>query len=406
MSVHSLMFGWEYPPAHLGGLGVACQGIVRGLLHHGVKVTLVLPHSAAEEAGVQIISPLSSIASGTDIIGIPTGLQPYDGFTAYGARLQDFDLEDNGISQLYGQNLGEEVQRFTDIAVEMTKNVRPNIIHTHDWMTLEAGVKAARHHRRPLVAHVHATELDRTEFHPNPWIFKREVLGLRKADHVIAVSAYTRGLLIREYGIPSDKITVIHNGTFYAGPHKRMTEPRNARHPLVLFLGRLTVQKGAVHFIEAARKVADHNPAARFVVAGEGYLLPQLIEQACRVGLSDRIIFAGRVTSAEARKLYENAACFVMPSVSEPFGLVAMEAITHGAPVVLSKQSGAAEVVHNAMQVDFWDTDKMADCILTVLREEPLRDEMRLQTPRILSNLTWANQGRKILSIYSDIIRS
>lgn len=404
MSVHSLMFGWEYPPAHLGGLGVACQGIVRGLLHHGATVTLVLPHSAGEEAGVQILSPMSSVMSGANTVHVPSALQPYDGHTSYTARLQDFDLKDDGISQLYGHNLGEEVQRFTDIAVSMTKDIRPDIIHTHDWMTLEAGVQASKYHRQPLVAHVHATELDRTEFHPNPWIFKREIMGLRKADHVIAVSAYTRGLLMREYGISGDKITVLHNGSHDALPQKRSIGPKNSRHPLVLFLGRLTVQKGAAYFIEAARTVAARNPDVRFVIAGEGYLLPQLIAQACKVGLQDRIIFAGRVTSAEAKKLYAKAECFVMPSVSEPFGLVALEAITHGAPVVLSKQSGAAEVIHNAMQVDFWDTDKMADCILTVLREAPLRSEMRVQTPRILSNLTWARQGKKIISVYDNLI--
>ncbi len=406
MSVHSLMFGWEYPPAHLGGLGVACQGIVRGLLHQGAKVTLVLPHSAGQEAGVQILSPTSTVAAGARTIQIQTGLQPYDGCETYSARLQDFDLADNGISQLYGQNLGEEVQRFTDIAVQMTKDVHPDIVHTHDWMTLEAGVQASKYHRKPLVAHVHATELDRTEFHPNPWIFNREIMGLRKADHIIAVSGYTRGLLMREYGISGDKITVLHNGSFHAEPVERTASPDNVRHPLILFLGRLTVQKGATHFMEAARKVADRNPDARFVVAGEGYLLPQLIAQACRLGLQDRMIFAGRVTSNEAKKLYAKAECFVMPSVSEPFGLVALEAITHGAPVVLSKQSGAAEVVHNAFHVDFWDTDKMADCILTVIREEPLRAEMRVQTPRILNNLTWAKQGRKIISLYNHIIRS
>jgi glycosyltransferase involved in cell wall biosynthesis len=399
------MFGWEYPPAHLGGLGVACQGIVRGLLHHGATVTLVLPHGAAEESGVNIISPMTTVESGARAIMVPSALQPYDGFHSYETRLQDIGLRDDGIRQLYGHNLGEEVQRFTDMAVSMTRDVQPDIVHTHDWMTLEAGVRAAKFHRKPLVAHVHATELDRTEFNPNPWIFKREILGLRKADHVIAVSAYTRGLLMREYGISGDKITVLHNGTFHAEPQKRPIEKRLG-HPLVLFLGRLTVQKGVTHFIDAARKVADQNPGVRFVVAGEGYLLPQLIAQACRVGLQDSIIFAGRVTSAEAKKLYAKADCFVMPSVSEPFGLVALEAITHGAPVVLSKQSGAAEVVHNAMQVDFWDTDKMADCILTVLREAPLRAEMRVQTPRILSNLTWARQGDKIISLYDNVIRS
>ncbi len=395
------MFGWEYPPAHLGGLGVACQGIVRGLLHHGAKVTLVLPHSASEEDGVTILSPQMQVSG--DVLTVPSILQPYDGFSTYASRLSEMSVDD-GLQQLYGANLGEEVQRFTEAAVAMTKHVNPDVIHTHDWMTIEAGVRAAKHHRAPLVAHVHATELDRTEFKPNPWILKREMAGLRKANHVIAVSGYTKNLLIREYGLPEDKITVLHNGTFQTKAGAQNIGPQK-RHPLVLFLGRLTVQKGARYFIEAARLISDKNPDVRFVVAGEGYLLPELIHQACDMKLADKIVFAGKVTSAEAGKLYAHADCFVMPSVSEPFGLVALEAITHGAPVVLSRQSGAAEVVKNSLSVDFWDTKKMADCILTILREEPLRKEMRSQTHHILTNLTWNKQAGKILSVYDDLIR-
>ncbi len=401
MSKHTLMFGWEYPPAHLGGLGVACQGIVRGLLHHGAKVTLVLPHSASEEDGVTILSPQMQVNG--DVLTVPSILQPYDGFSTYASRLSEMSVDD-GLQQLYGANLGEEVQRFTEAAVAMTKHVNPDVIHTHDWMTIEAGVRAATYHDAPLVAHVHATELDRTEFKPNPWIMKREMAGLRKASHVIAVSGYTKNLLVREYGLSEDKITVLHNGTFQTNAGAHNIGPQK-HHPLVLFLGRLTVQKGARYFIEAARLISDKNPDVRFVVAGEGYLLPELIRQACEMKLADKIVFAGKVTSKEAGKLYAHADCFVMPSVSEPFGLVALEAITHGAPVVLSRQSGAAEVVKNSLAVDFWDTNKMADCILTVLREEPLRKEMRSQTHHILTNITWNKQAGKILSVYDDLIR-
>jgi glycosyltransferase involved in cell wall biosynthesis len=399
------MFGWEYPPLHLGGLGVACQGIVQGLLHHGTKVTLVLPHGAGREDGVTILSPQTSTLTDTDVISVPSVLQPYDSFETYTSRLSEVSLGDDGINQLYGSNLGEEVDRFTAQAVEMTKSIQPDIVHTHDWMTLEAGVRAAAFHNKPLIAHVHATELDRTEFNPNPWIFHRELAGLQKAHHILAVSGYTQNLLVKEYGIRRDKITVLHNGSSEMHTVHRDTHTKQ-RHPLVLFLGRLTVQKGVQYFIDAAKKVSMHHPHARFVVAGEGYMLPELIAQSVKLGLEDRIIFAGKVTSNEARKLYKHAECFVMPSVSEPFGLVALEAITHGAPVILSRQSGASEVVHNALLVDFWDTDKMADCILTVLREEPLRKEMRAQTPRILSNLTWKRQATNILSVYDRFIRS
>jgi len=399
------MFGWEYPPAHLGGLGVACQGIVRGLLHHGAKVTLVLPHSAGTEDGVTMVSPQIQMSDDGEMMKVPSLLDPYDGMGSFALRLSGMRLKDNGIGQLYGQNLGEEVDRFTSVAVDMTKNTHPDIVHTHDWMTLEAGARAATYHRKQHVAHVHATELDRTEFNPNMWILKREIAGLKKADHILAVSAYTQNLLVKEYGIAKHKITVLHNGSSEPSAVHRQSD-HASHHPLVLFLGRLTVQKGAEYFIDAVKYVAKIRPDARFVVAGEGYMLPELIAKACRLGLQDQIVFAGKVTSTEAKKLYKKAACFVMPSVSEPFGLVALEAITHGAPVILSRQSGASEVVSNALLVDFWDTDKMADCIATVLREKAMGEEMRSQTPRILSSLTWHRQANKILSVYNKLLHA
>lgn len=405
MPIHTLMFGWEYPPAHCGGLGVACQGIVRGLLHHGAQVTLVLPHDRGIESGVKILSPTveQRVAS---IVEVPSMLQPYDGPSDYAARSEErwhtASVPAGAMQQLYGSDLLAEVERFTATAADMTKNIHPDIIHTHDWMTLEAGHRSAKKSGKPLIAHVHATELDRTEYNPNQWIYDRERDGLLRATKVIAVSEYTKQLLIREYGIPNDSITVLHNGTQDA-PREVSRPRRQNKHPLVLFLGRLTVQKGAMYFLEAARKMIDYVPDIRCVIAGEGYLLPELIGRACELGLAESVIFAGKVKSEEAESLYRQADCFVMPSVSEPFGLVALEAITHGAPVVLSKQSGASEVVHNALTVDFWDTDKMADCILTVLREQPIADQMRKETPRILRHLTWNNQASKLLSLYHSL---
>lgn len=401
MSLHTLMFGWEYPPAHEGGLGIACQGIVRGLLHHGARVTLVLPHDEGVEDGVNVVYPTEEQRR-ISVMKIDSSLQPYDSFSAFTKRQVDVTKISSGLNELYGRDLGEEVERFTSLAVDLTKDANPDVVHTHDWMTIEAGRRAANYHRKPLVAHVHATELDRTEFNPHPWIFERELAGLRAADHVLAVSQYTKTLLTKEYGIPADKITVLHNGTFDRASFPAFEVP-NQKHPLVLFLGRLTVQKGAVYFLKAAEEISRIRPDVRFVVAGEGYLLPELVERSIGMGLADRMIFAGKVSTNEAKALYSRASCFVMPSVSEPFGLVALEAITHGAPVILSKQSGASEVVHNSFTVDFWDTNKMADCILTVLREEPLRNQMRSETPRILGNLTWQNQAQKIMNIYRDL---
>ncbi len=391
------MFGWEYPPAHLGGLGVACQGIVRGLLHHGAEVTLVLPHDEGVEDGVRVIHPTSE----GPVIRVPSALKPYDSFTSFSSRRT---FSSSGIDQLYGSNLGDEVERFTNMAVDMTKDLHPDIIHAHDWMTFEAARRSAEYHNKPFVAHIHATELDRTEYNPHPWIFEKELEGLLAADHIITVSNYTKQLLIREYGIREDKVTVLHNGTSEQ-PLSQPIAMHHKRHPLVLFLGRLTVQKGAKYFLKAAQAVVKAMPAARFVIAGDGYLLPELINDSIDMDLADHVMFAGKVCSEEAMKLYQKASCFVMPSVSEPFGLVALEAITHGAPVILSKQSGASEVVHNALTVDFWDTEKMADCILTVLREEPLQNEMRSHSPAILRRLTWNNQARKMIDLYKKIMQ-
>ncbi len=396
MPMHTLMFGWEYPPMLCGGLGVACQNIVRGLVSNGVRVTLVLPHGDAEEEGVDV---RNSEAFGETIINVPTVLQPYDNAATFHARLSP---KTGATHSLYGGDLASAVEEFTEHAVERTRDVQPDVIHAHDWMTYGAGMRASQKHRVPLVAHVHATEFDRTDFHPSAWIADHEQRGLRAADHVIAVSSYTRDLLVREYGIPSEKISVVHNAI--SKQMRQETIPgEHGRHPLVLFLGRLTVQKGAYQFLDAARIVSTHRPDVQFIVAGKGDQLRFLIQRACALQLADRVAFAGHVRSEEAMTLYRQAGCFVMPSASEPFGLVALEAIANGAPVILSRQSGAAEVVSNGFTVDFWDTQKMADCILTVLRERPLRNQMRSETPRILSKLTCHSQARHILSVYQGL---
>ncbi len=402
MAHHTLMFGWEFPPKHLGGLGVACQGLVRGLLKHGTKVTLVLPHGDAEvDNEVTLKCPTENQLRE---IRVRSKLQPYDSPELYRERMQTAEsgTPRTGIN-LYGRNLGAAVWEFQELAVELTKEANPDVVHTHDWMTFGAGKRAAKYHRIPLVAQIHATELDRTHNHPNEWIYHEERKGLLAADHIITVSDYTKQILIREYGISSDKINVVHNGApfSYASdiPTQSITTLQE-KHPMVLFIGRLTVQKGPFHFLEAARQVHEHEPDARFVLAGDGYLLTELVDRALCMGLADSVIFAGKVSHTEAKHLYAQARCFVMPSTSEPFGLVALEAIAHGTPVILSKQSGVREVIPHSLQVDFWDTEKLADCILTVLREEPLAMQLMSEAPRILSRLSWENQAAKILSVY------
>ncbi len=399
MAIHSLMFGWEYPPLHLGGLGVACQGLVRGLLHHGVKVTLVLPY-ASETEDTDVRFP-------TDIVlqklHVQSMLQPYSTFESFEASMRTVS---KGNVDVYGHDLEEAIANYTETSVKMTEDLQPDVVHCHDWMTYEAGRRASAHHRVPLVTHIHATELDRTNHAPNEYIYQRERVGFEAADKVIAVSNYTKNVLVQHYGISGDKITVVHNGSMDLPPKAALLESKRActkKHPLVLFLGRLVTQKGAVQFLQMASNVHQLRPEVQFVIAGHGHMLEELVDLSCSYGLQDAIIFTGKVTSEEVKQLYTQADCFVMPSISEPFGLVALEAIAHGTPVILSRQSGAAEVISDCFVVDYWDTAKMADCVLTVLREQPLAHQLRSYAPSVLDRLTWQNQAAHVQSLYKNL---
>lgn len=398
--MHSLMFGWEYPPLHLGGLGVACQGIVRGLLHHGVKVTLVLPNPDAEpDDNLDVVYPSDTQLSNVKVHSM---LTPYDSAEEYAVRVKGLPREMN---QIYGKDLHKAIHNYTESSVEMTKNTNPDVLHAHDWMTYEAGLRSARHHNKPLVAHIHSTELDRTYFKPHQWIYDQERKGLESADKIIAVSNYTKNIVVKHYGISEDKIAVVHNANTQ---HKEpvIITPIEKHHPMVLFLGRLTIQKGPWQFLDMAAQIHKMRPDVQFVIAGDGHMLEELIERTYNLGLADCVIFTGKVSGEEVNKLYRLANCFVMPSTSEPFGLVALEAIAQGTPVIISKQAGVSEVVGHSFKVDFWDTAMMSDCVLTILREQPLAHQMRLEAPRVLDRLTWQNQAGIVKSIYEDSIQT
>jgi glycosyltransferase involved in cell wall biosynthesis len=396
------MFGWEYPPLHSGGLGVACQGLVRGLLKNGVEITLVLPTASDEnQIGLTLRGPEDEAAV---IRYVRSALQPYENVDEYAERVHGSPSGKN-VQDLYGADMNDAVVRFTKMSVAMTQDAEPDIVHCHDWMTYGAGIEAANYHDVPLVAHIHATEMDRTDFHPNTWIAEQERRGLLAADRVIAVSHYTNDILVNRYGIPAEKISVVHNGHDQATvASENIISSVTKRAPIVLFLGRLTVQKNPWQFLETAKIVHDFRPDVQFVMAGEGSMQHELMEHACDLGLTDCVTFTGKVAREDVSALYGRASCFVMPSLSEPFGLVALEAIGHGVPVVLSKQSGAAEVIDHAFKVDFWDTERFADCILTILRETPLADQLRAEAPRILQRLSWKNQAAAVNSIYQDLL--
>ena len=396
------MFGWEFPPHHTGGLGVACEGLVKGMLHQGMQVSLVLP---------MVVEHMDSIAAHPDgvktthtMIPVPSLLLPYDNEPAYLQRVENVPME---LKNLYGPNMGDAVVNYAARSAEVTAHLDPDIVHSHDWMTYGAGNNAAAFHGVPHVAHIHATELDRTNFQPHPWIYDREREGLMGATHIIAVSHYTKDILVRHYGIEASKISVVHNGHHVlhdSVPSVPQIRYGSSKPPMVLFLGRLTVQKNPWQFLEIASKIHALRKDVQFVVAGDGGMLPELLDRTCELGLQECMLFTGKVGRKEADVLYKNASCFVMPSLSEPFGLVALEAVGHGVPVVVSKQSGVSEVLDHAFAVDFWDGDKMADCIMTILREKALSEQLRIEAPHVLKRLTWKNQAALIERIYHSLL--
>jgi len=400
MPIHSLMFGWEYPPMNLGGLGVACRGIVRGLTGNGVKITLVLPSSGAQENGVEIISTDNPLIK---TFRVKSMMSPYDNMKDYALRATSNPRK---FAQMYGSDLQDAVEWFSDSGLELAKKADPDVIHCHDWMTYPAGMLASKYCKKPLVAHIHATEMDRTNFQPDQWIYDTELGGFRSADSIIAVSNYTKDILVSHYGIPSDKIKVVHNGSDGIKHNPIKAGPIERKNPLVLFLGRLTIQKGPAQFLEMAAKVNEIDPKVMFIIAGDGNMTGELMTKACELGLSRNVIFAGRVSSSEAHHLYSHADCFVMSSLSEPFGLVALEAVEHGVPVILTKQSGASEVVNHAFKIDYWDTEKMADCVLTILKDKRLSKQLKSRAFKDIRHLTWENQAAKIKSIYENLIYS
>jgi glycosyltransferase involved in cell wall biosynthesis len=373
-----LMFGWEFPPFQAGGLATATQGLVKGLLNRGVEVTLVVPFSlsaAPDVPDLRLVSaaePRSRLRS----IRVDSPLAPYAGAEEYRV-LAEPGPDATGGGAVYGANLFDEVERYARIAEDIAREEPHDLIDTHDWITFEAGRRARAVSGKPLVAHIHATEYDRCGGPGNPEIHRREALGMLLADRIVSNSAMLKRQVVERYAVPADRIDVVHFGIEAEHQSAPLDDvPVVVGRPTVLFLGRVTRQKGPEHFVEVARRVADHVPEAEFILAGTGDLLPRVIERAVELDLADRMHFAGAVKGQEVDRLYRAADVCVMPSVSEPLGLVALESLRNGTPCIIPKTAGVAEVLHNAMRVDFWDVDDMADKVIGVLAHATLWEEL------------------------------
>lgn len=388
-----LMFGWEFPPKYNGGLGIACEGIVTGLLNHGIKVNLVLPNMVEHpNKDINMVQLSEKFLKHH----VKSFLTPYLSMEEY---INILKQKGKAIS-VFGQDLIEEVDRYRAIAGPIAKDVDHDVIHAHDWMTYPAAIEAKKHSKKPMVAHIHATEFDRSGENPNPLIYQIEKLGFEHADKIIAVSKFTKKKLIKYYGIAADKIDVVHNAISKDFKKYQVGNfEKNERN--ILFLGRITMQKGPEYFLRAAKKVLDVEPNVNFLMVGDGDMMGQILHESIGLGIEKHVIFTGFLRGKDIDKAFQKADLFVMPSVSEPFGLVALEAIRNGVPVLISKQSGVSEVIKHGLLVDFWDVEEMANKMIMVLRYRELAEQLRDYSRLEFDQICWNKQAKKIKEVYN-----
>ncbi len=393
------MFGWELPPHNSGGLGVACYGLSKALTEEGKEIIFVLPKKLADTNCnfLKIVNPGTLYKR---LYSFNSPLYPYVTERKYNSMFF-------GSQKIYGNNLLEEVLRYADFGAVVAREENFDVIHAHDWLSFGAGVNAKRESGKPLIVHVHATEFDRGGGEGvNDIVYKIEREGMEQADKVIAVSHFTKDIIVRNYGISPEKIEVVHNGvdsseeaSVLSLSHKIKEEGKK----LVLFVGRLTLQKGPDYFIKAAKKICDYSNDICFVISGSGEMEQFLIEETAKERLSHRILFTGFLRGTELKEIYRMADLFVMPSVSEPFGITPLESLINGTPVLISKQSGVSEVISHALKVDFWDIDDMADKILAALNYNSLSHCLVEHGRREAVEVTWNNAAKKCIKIYDAL---
>lgn len=411
------MIGWELPPYNSGGLGVACYQMAKALASQGADIDFVLPYKAPHPDADKFMDviPATSIPPVTDEDGNYIAMGAYSGncIWCHGSRTCRH-------AKSYGKGLVAATHQYADRVESMVSGkhprLHPQIIHVHDWLTMEAGVRAKAKTGVPLIAHVHATEFDRAGGHRgNPLIHDIEYFGLQAADRIFAVSQITKDIIVREYGIPADKIEVVHNSIDVSQMTKVSLESDNYRYikkmrelgyTVVANIGRLTVQKGLSYFVEAAALALSKNPKLLFVISGSGELRNQLIELTADLGIADRVIFTGWVRGIRFRELYELADIFVMPSISEPFGLTALEAAYYDTAIVLSKTSGVGEVLNNVMKFDYWDTRRLADQIVGISLSPALRDSLIEGVRNEYLNCNWGDIARQMIHQYNRVINA
>ncbi|NJM38338.1 MAG: glycosyltransferase [Akkermansiaceae bacterium] len=425
-----LKLGWEFPPLINGGLGVACLGLSRALAKQ-VDLTVLVPKSSPdadfpdfrlrglnhlEEEEINSVEKHYRYESFSQVRKIPIFLDPYSSDESFEeitttheivsevqfSKTTRNQLDSFKIGDLYGPDLGNKVIEFSKIAAKLALLENFDVIHAHDWMTFLAGVEVKKATGKPLVVHVHALQYDRAGSDARGWIYDLEKYGMEEADRIIPVSHYTAEIIATHYGIDPQKIRPVHNG---ADPVTVFETKKKFPEKLVLFLGRLTSQKGPEFFLQTASRVIAENPNVRFVVAGTGEKLRPLIESGAFQGLGGHFHFTGFLDKEKVNALLSMTDVYCMPSVSEPFGLSALEAAQFGIPAVISKQSGVAEVLKGALQADYWDVELMAKHINDLLTNDVLRAHVVAQAKLDIAAATWDAAANQVIDIYKELYR-
>lgn len=401
-SPNVLMFGWEFPPFNSGGLGVACEGLSKALASSGVDLTFVLPFK------IPISAPWCKFVFANESTDLMDESEIKSLFAGYQSHSYSVDNKKYKLPESISGNLAERVRAYAKAAPAIARKNKHSVIHAHDWLTYPAGIAAKETSGKPLVVHVHATEFDRSgSDNVNRDIYNIELEGFRRADAIAAVSEWTKKKIVDKYGIPPGKVKVIYNGIEFnsnqAVSEYNLERLKQNGNKIVLFVGRITLQKGPDYFVSMAEKVLSHEPNTFFVVSGSGDMEKEMIRQVASKGLSSKFIFCGFLRGEELNRVYKSADIFVMPSVSEPFGLVPLEAMISEVPVLVSKESGVSEVLSSALKSHFWDTDDMADKVISVLRHKKLKNHLSVNGKEEVKAIHWKKASDSLISLYNSL---
>jgi glycogen(starch) synthase len=422
-----LMLGWEFPPQITGGLGTACYGITKSLAKQNINVLLVVPKTFGNEdrsfATIQDAGDIPSkyLESNSNEFWkkvfykeISAKLIPYTTPEDYKKKMEknvymsgfvtNYDNPDFApFTGSYGSDLWSEIKRYSIVTSLLAVRETYDIIHAHEWLTFPAAISAKKISGKPLIVHIHATEFDRNSGNVDRDIYDIEKKGMEFSDRVITVSDYTKNIVIKNYGINPEKVITIHNGIEKAANFSRLKFQKVPGEKIVTFLGRITHQKGPEYFVEAAFRVLQKHNNVRFVIAGSGDLKDKIVTMVNDLNIEKKVSFTGFLKNDEVRKLLARSDLFVMPSVSEPFGISPLEALQSRVPIIISKQSGVSEVINNAIKVDYWDINALSDAINGVLNYKTLSGLLSSNGSREVKKLGWEKTGRQISNLYKSI---